>query len=118
MPSTQVIVMNLLGIVSYAAGAYIAIKYVLPKVKMIAAEVLRYPKTTESLNYLLTVLVYIITAQGIVGRVVALGLPNVDYINVVNPAIDVLNQLVPVVRAVLIGIGAVLLVERIRLRSS
>ena len=51
------------------------------------------------------------------GRVVALGLPKGDYINVVNPAIDVLNQMVPVVRAVLIGIGAVLLVERIRLRS-
>ena len=117
MASTDVIIMNLLGIVSYAAGAYLAIKFVLPKVKIIAAEVLRYPKTTESLIYLLTILVYIITAQGIVGRVVAVGLPKGDYINVVNPAIDVLNQMVPVVRAVLIGIGAVLLVERIRLRS-
>ena len=117
MASTNIIIMNLLGIVSYAAGAYLAVKFILPKVKMMAAEVLRYPKTTESLIYLLSVLVYLITAQGIVGRIVSMGLPNGDYINVVNPAIDVLNQLVPVVRAVLIGIGAVLLVERIRLRS-
>ena len=117
MASTNIILMNLLGIVSYAAGAYFAVKFVLPKVEMIAAEVLRYPKTTESLIYLLTILVYLITAQGIIGRILALGLPKVEFVNVVNPAIDVLNQLVPVVRAVLIGIGAVLLVERIRLRS-
>ena len=118
MPSTDVIVMNLLGIVSYMAGAYLAVKYVLPRVRMMAAEVLRYPKTTEALIYLLSVFVYIITAQGIVARIVDLGLPKGDYINIVNPAIDILNQMVPVVRAVLIGIGAVLLVERIRLRSS
>lgn len=118
MVGNDIVAMNLLGIVSYVAGAYLAIKFVLPKVRMMAAEVLRYPKTTDALIYLLSVFVYIITAQGIVGRVVALGLPNVNYINVANPAIDILNQLVPVVKMVIIGIGAVLLVERIRLRSS
>lgn len=117
MLSVDVIVMNILGAVAYAAGAYIAVQYVLPKVKAIAAEVLRYPKTAEALVYLLSILVYIAAAQGIISKVVAIGVPGLNYVNVINPAIDVINGLVPVLKALLIGIGIVLLAERIRLRA-
>lgn len=117
MPTVEVIAMNLLGAVSYGAGAYVAVQYVLPKVKAIAAEVLRYPKTAEALVFLVSVLVYIAAAQGIIARVVAMGIPYINYLTVVNPAIDVLNGIVPVVRTLLVGIGIVLLAERIRLRA-
>src|SRR3989338_10230845 len=105
MPTAEVVIINLLGAASYAAGAYVAVQYVLPYVKTIAAEVLRYPKTADALVFLLSVLVYIAAAQGIIGSVVALGLPYIStYINIINPAIDVVNGLVPVVRTLLIGI--------------
>ena len=117
MPTVDVVAMNLLGAVSYAAGAYVAVQYVLPKVKAIAAEVLRYPKTADALVFLLSVVVYIAAAQGIITKVLALGLPFVNYINIVNPAIEVVNGLVPVVRTLLMGMGIVLLAERVRLRA-
>lgn len=118
MPSVDVIVTNLLGGVAYAAGAYAAVQYILPQVKVIAAEVLKYPKTADALVFLLSVIVYIAAAQGIISSVVALGLPYISsYINVINPAIEVVNGLVPVVRTLLIGLGIVLLAERVRLRA-
>ncbi|MBI2581251.1 hypothetical protein HYV85_05615 [Candidatus Woesearchaeota archaeon] len=117
MPTAEVVIMNLLGAASYAGGAYVAVQYVLPKVKAIAAEVLRYPKTADALVFLLSVLVYIAAAQGIINRVLGLGFTGVSYINVVSPAIEVVNGLVPIVRTLLIGIGIVLLAERVRLRA-
>ncbi|MBI2141808.1 hypothetical protein HYU16_05305 [Candidatus Woesearchaeota archaeon] len=118
MPTAEVVIMNLLGAAAYAGGAYAAVQYVLPKVKAIAAEVLRYPKTADALVFLLSVLVYIAAAQGIIKSVVAFGLPFIStYINIVNPAIEVVNGLVPVVRTLLIGIGIVLLAERVRLKA-
>ncbi len=117
MPTAEVVIMNLLGAVAYAAGAYVAVQYVLPKVKAIAAEVLRYPKTADALVFLLSVLVYIAAAQGIIANIVTIGFTGANYLTVVNPAIDVVNGLVPVVRLVLIGIGIVLLAERVRLRA-
>ncbi|MBI3036600.1 hypothetical protein HYY73_02490 [Candidatus Woesearchaeota archaeon] len=117
MPAFDVIAVNVLGAVAYGAGAYVAVEYVLPKVKAIAAEVLRYPKTAEALVYLLSIVVYLAAAQGIIARVVAIGIPALNYVNVLNPAIEVLNGMVPVIRTVLIGIGIVLLAERIRLRA-
>ncbi|HIG98898.1 TPA: hypothetical protein HA231_05770 [Candidatus Woesearchaeota archaeon] len=118
MPGFDTIAMNLLGAVAYAVGAYIAVEYVLPKVKVIAAEVLRYPKTAEALVYLLSITVYLAAAQGIIGRIVAMGMPYLStYINVINPVIDVMNGMMPVVKTLLLGIGIVLLAERVRLRA-
>lgn len=117
MPAFDAIAMNVLGAVSYAAGAYVAVQYVLPHVKVIAAEVLRYPKTAEALVYLLSIVVYLAAAQGIISRMVAIGIPALNYVNVVTPAVDVLNGLVPVLRTLLIGIGIVLLAERVRLKA-
>lgn len=117
MANAEVVVVSLLGAVAYAAGAYLAVEYVLPKVKVIAAEVLRYPKTADALVYLLSVLVYIAAAQGIIAKLAGLGVPYINNLTVVNPAVEVLNGIVPVVKLVIIGIGIVLLAERIRLRA-
>lgn len=117
MVTFEVIALNILGSVAYAAGAYIAVEYVLPKVRLIAAEVLRYPKTAESLVYLLSILVYLAAAQGIVTRIASIGIPALNYVNVVNPALDVISGIMPVIRTVVMGIGIVLIVERIRLRA-
>ena len=117
MPTVEVIAMNLLGAASYAAGAYVAVQYVLPKVKAIAAEILHYPKTADALVFLLSVLVYIAAAQGIITKVLGLGFTGVNYISIVTPAIEVVNGLVPVVRTLLIGLGIVLLAERVRLKA-
>ncbi len=117
MPAPETIIINILGAAAFAGGAYLAVEYVLPKVKIIAAEVLRYPKTADALVFLLSVVVYLYAAQGIIGRIVAMGIPFLNYLNVLNPAIDVLSNLVPYVRTLLVGIGIVLLAERIRLRA-
>lgn len=117
MATVETVLVSLLSAAAYGAGAYLAVEYVLPKVKTIAAEVLRYPKTAEALVYLLSVLVYIAAAQGIISKLVGLGVPYIGDLTVVNPAIDVLNGIVPVVKMVLIGVGIVLLAERIRLRA-
>ncbi|MBI2550386.1 hypothetical protein HYV83_04370 [Candidatus Woesearchaeota archaeon] len=117
MPAFDAIAMNVLGAAAYAGGAYVAVEFVLPKVKAIAAEVLRYPKTADALVFLLSVIVYLAAAQGIIGKVVAIGYPALNYVNVISPVIEVLNGLVPVVRTLLIGLGIVILAERIRLRA-
>ncbi len=117
MPTVEVIVTNALGAVAYAAGAYLAVEYILPKVKVIAAEVLRYPKTAEALVFLLSVLVYLAAAQGAISRIIAIGFPALNYVNIANPAIEVVSGLVPYVKMVMIGVGVVLLAERIRLRA-
>ena len=117
MPTVETVLVSLLGAAAYGAGAYLAVEYVLPKVKTIAAEVLRYPKTAEALVYLLSVLVYIAAAQGIIAKIVGIGVPSLNYLNVIIPALDILNGIVPVVKMVLIGVGIVLLAERIRLRA-
>ncbi|MBI2176379.1 hypothetical protein HYU40_03480 [Candidatus Woesearchaeota archaeon] len=117
MVTTETVLVNLLGAVAYGAGAYLAVEYVLPKVKIIAAEVLRYPKTAEALVFLLSVLVYIAAAQGIITKLAGLGVPYINNLTVINPAIDVLNGIAPVVKMVLVGIGIVLLAERVRLRA-
>ncbi len=117
MPNAETVILSLLGAIAYAAGAYLAVEYVLPKVRTIAAEVLRYPKTAEALVYLLSVLVYIAAAQGIITKLAGLGVPYINNLTIVNPAIDVLNGIVPVVKLVLVGIGIVLLAERVRLRA-
>jgi hypothetical protein len=110
------VITNLLGAGAFAAGAYLAVEYVLPQVKIIAAEILRYPKTAGALVYLLTIVVYLAAAQGILSRLIATGIPNVNYINIVNPVLDLLNGLAPTIQLVLIGLGAVLIAERIRLK--
>ena len=117
MVSAESVIVNLLGAVAYAAGAYLAVAYVLPKVKVIAGEVLRYPKTADALVFLISIFVYLAAAQGIIKSVVAIGMPPLNYATVVNPAIEVLNGIMPTVRLVLMGIGIVLLAERIRLRA-
>ncbi len=117
MAAFDAIATNVLGAVAYAAGAFITVEYVLPKVRMIAAEVLRYPKTAEALVYLLSILVYVAAAQGIIGKVAAIGIPALNYANVVTPALEVINGIMPVIRTLVIGIGIVLLAERVRLRA-
>ena len=117
MPSVDTIATNVLASAAYAAGAYLAVEYVLPKVRVIAAEVLRYPKTAEALVYLLSITVYLFAAQGIISRILGIGFPALNYVNVLTPAVDTLSNLVPNVKLVLIGIGIVLLAERVRLRA-
>lgn len=117
MPTVEAIATDVLGAAAYAAGAYVAVQYVLPKVKVIAAEVLRYPKTADALVYLLSILVYITAVQGIISRITSIGFTFLGYANAALPAIEVINSLVPVVRLLLIGIGIVLLAERVRLRA-
>ncbi|MBI2144891.1 hypothetical protein HYU18_01060 [Candidatus Woesearchaeota archaeon] len=118
MANIEVIATNLLTAAAYGVGAYLAVEYVLPRVKVIAAEVLRYPKTAEALVFLLSVLVYLVAAEGIITSLVAMGLPVLNYVNVLSPAIvKFSDEVVPTLRLLLIGIGAVILVERIRLRA-
>ncbi len=117
MATAEVWTVNLLGAVSYGAGAYIAVRYVLPLVRSFLADVVKYTKTVNSFIGLLTILVYVVAGTGIVGRLVAIGDKPLNYLTVVNPALDVLNGLFfPTIRLLVIGVGILILAERIRLR--
>lgn len=117
MVNVDVVVTNLVQAAAFGAGAYLVVEYILPKVRTIAAEVLRYPKTADSLVFLLSVLVYTFAAAGIVEKLVAIGLPWLNYIALLTPLIEVVKDIIPTIKLVLIGIGIVLLAERIRLRA-
>lgn len=117
MPSAEVWALNLLGAVSYGVGAYLAVKYVLPLVKDLLGDVVKYGKGVNAFVKLLEIAVYLVAATGIIGRVSAIGETITGYISLAGPAIEVLNGLFfPTLRLLVIGIGILLVVERIKLK--
>jgi hypothetical protein len=117
MASAETWVLNLLGAASYAAGAYVGVKYVLPLVRGLLADVVKYGKAVNSFIGLLTILLYVVAAKGVVERLVAIGDKPLTFLTVVNPAIEVLENLFfPTLRLLVIGVGILILAERIRLR--
>ena len=73
MASTEVYLINLLGAASFAGGAYLAVKYVLPVVQGFLVDVVKYKRTVDSFVKLLAIVVYLAAARGIVERVGAIG---------------------------------------------
>jgi len=117
MASTEVWVVNLLGAASYGAGAYIAVKYVLPLVQGFLSDVVRYKNTINSFVKLLEILVYVTAAVGIVSRISAIGDKLPGYVTLASPALSVLTDLFfPTLKLLAIGVGILIVAERIRLK--
>jgi hypothetical protein len=117
MASAEVWILNLLGAVSYVAGAYVAVKYVLPLVKDLLGDVVKYGKGVNAFVKLLEIAVYVTAATGIVGRLILIGEVVTGYAGLAAPALEVVNTLLfPTVKMLVIGIGILLVVERIKLK--
>ncbi len=117
MASAEVWTLNLLGAGSYGVGAYLAVRYVLPLVRGLLLEVVRYPKSVNAFVNLLQIAVYLTAAAGIVSRIGAIGETLTGYVTLAAPALEVLNSLFfPTLKLVVIGVGILLVVERLRLK--
>ncbi|MAG15537.1 hypothetical protein CMO88_00590 [Candidatus Woesearchaeota archaeon] len=117
MVSAETVIVNLLGAASYAGGAYLAVKYVLPLVQGLLSEVVKYRTTVSSFMKLLTFAVYLTAATGIVNKISSIGDKTLSQITLVNPALEVLDGLFfPTIKLLVIGVGILLVAERVKLR--
>jgi hypothetical protein len=116
MASAETWIVNLVGAGAWVAGGYIAVKYVLPPVRELLADVFKYNKAVNALITLLTIWVYVVVVAGVIERLTAIGEKALSYVTVVNPVLDVLNGFVPYVQWFVVGIGLVVIAERLRLK--
>ncbi len=117
MAAAEVWIVNLLGAASYGAGAYLAVKYILPLVGSFLSDIVKYKKAVDSLVKLLEFLVYVTAATGIVARLTAIGDKTIGYASVASPALEVLDGLFfPTLKLIVIGAGILLVVERLKLK--
>ncbi len=117
MVAAEVWIVNLLGAVSYGAGAYVAMKYVLPLVGGFLLDIVRYKRAVESFVKLLEFLVYLTAATGIISRLTAIGDKTVGYVSIASPALEVLNGLFfPTLKLIVVGAGILLVVERLKFK--
>ncbi len=117
MATTEVWIVSLLGAASYAAGAYLAVKYILPMVSSFLLDIVKYKKAVDSFVKLLEVLVYITAATGVVTVLTAIGDKTVGYVSIASPALEVINGLFfPTLKMLVIGAGILLGIERIKLK--
>ena len=117
MASAEAWIVNLLGAASYAVGAYVAVMYVLPLVGGFLGDVIKYRAAVKSFVKLLSILIYVTAAAGVVSKISAIGEQATGYITVVSPALEVINGLFfPTLKLLVIGVGILLVAERVRLK--
>ncbi len=117
MATAEAWIVNLLGAASYGAGAYAAVKYILPLVGGFLLDIVKYKKAVDSFVKLLEFLVYLTAATGIITRLTAIGDKAIGYVSIAGPALEVLNGLFfPTLKLVVIGAGILLVVERLKLK--
>lgn len=116
MAATEAWISAVLNSASYAAGAYAAVRYVLPLVGSFLVEVVRYKKTVDSFVKLLSIVIYVAAATGIVKAVTSVGDKAAGYASIALPGLDVVNGLYGTLKLLVIGVGILILAERIRLK--
>ena len=116
MASVEVWLVNLVGAAAWIIGGYLAINYVLPKIKDLLEDVFKYSKAVNALVGLLTIWVYVAVVTGVIQKLTAIGEKYLSYVSVVQPALDLLNNFIPYVQWFVVGIGLVVIAERIRLK--
>jgi hypothetical protein len=117
MATSEVWVLTAVGVLSYVIGAYLAVKYVLPLVRGMLTDVVKYKNTVNSFVKLLEILVYVTAAVGIVAKLVAVGDKITGYAALATPALETVSGLYfPTLKLVVMGVGILILVERIRLK--
>ena len=116
MATVEVWLVNLVGAGAWVAGGYLAIKYVLPRVKDLLEDVFKYNRAVSALVGLLTIWVYVAVVTGVIAKLTSIGEKYLSYVTVVQPALDLLNSFIPYVQWFVIGIGLVVIAERIRFK--
>ena len=117
MASVETYIINLLKAGSFALGAYLVVTYVIPLVRGFLSDVVKYGNTVNNFVKLLVLMVYVIAAKGIIASLGAIGDKLPGYASLANPAISVIDQFFfPTLRLLIIGVGILLVVERIRLK--
>jgi len=116
MATVEVWLVNLLGVAAWVLGGYLAINYVLPRINDMLEDVFKYSKAVNALVMLLTIWVYVAVVTGVIQKLTAIGEKSLSYVTVVQPTLDLLNSFIPYVQWMVIGIGLVVIAERIRLK--
>lgn len=93
------------------------VNYVLPLIKGILTDVVKYRNTVDNFIKLLAILVYVTAAVGIVSMISSIGDPLTGYITLANPALEIINGIFfPTLKLLVIGVGILLVAERIKLK--
>ncbi|MBI2137385.1 hypothetical protein HYU12_02595 [Candidatus Woesearchaeota archaeon] len=116
MANAEVWISAILNSASYAVGAYAAVRYVLPLVGSFLTEVVRYKKTVDSFVKLLSIMIYLAAVTGIVKAVTSVGDKATGYASIALPGLDLVNGLYGTLKLLAIGVGILILAERIRLK--
>ena len=116
MVAVEVWITNLLGAGAWVAGGYLAIKYVLPRIKDLLEDVFKYSKAVHALVGLLTIWVYVAVVAGVIAKLTAIGEPALNYVTLVQPVLDLLNNFIPYVKWFVVGIGLVVIAERLKFK--
>jgi len=117
MASAETYIISLLRAGSFALGAYLVVTYVIPLVRGFLTDVVKYRNTVNNFVKLLVFVVYLIAAKGIVTTLTGIGDKLPGYAALANPAISVIdNFFFPTLKLLVIGVGILLVVERIKLK--
>jgi len=94
---------NIISIVFVIIATYISIAVILPLVRGLLNGLVSDDRTVASLMGLLIVIVYVLVFGEIVELLVAIGNKYLNYLDVLNSGLDVLNGLLGYVKWVIVG---------------
>ena len=108
MASTEIWVTSILSIAFSIVAAYIAIVFLLPMVRALVKEIFENSPAINGFVSLLIVVVYILLFKKIIEILSAIpadeGAKNIgSYLAVLQPGIEILDQLIPLIGWVLLG---------------
>ena len=111
MVSTEILVTSILSIVFSLIAAYISIVFLLPMVRVLVKEVIEDNAATGGFMSILVIVVYILFFKNIIKTLTSESLTAgaeggksaLSYLNVLNPGIAILDQLLPYIGWVLLG---------------
>lgn len=111
MATTEVLVTSILSVVFSLVATYIAIVFILPMVRALVKEVIEDNSATSGFMSLLVIVVYILLFKNVIKVLTSESLTagaeggksTLSYLNVLDPGIAILDQLLPYIGWVLLG---------------
>jgi len=111
LATTEMIVTSVLSIVFSIIATYIAIAFILPMVRALVKEIIEDSAATTGFMSILVIVVYILLFKNIIKVLTSESLtagaeggkPALSYLNVLDPGIAILDQLLQYIGWVLLG---------------
>ncbi len=107
--STEVWVVNILGIIFALAGALFIIIKILPRVRDLVDSVFKDDTIVNSVMSLLVILVYILLFVGVVNLIKNIDNQYLNYISILDPGINLVLAILPYLKwlvfAVILGLA-------------